>query len=57
MLKNKKKQKISKLKKEIEVKDFIIKELMVVITDNKVILPDVLLKNIHILYSGELNEN
>lgn len=44
-------EKITKLKKEIEVKDFLIKELMLVITKNKLKLPDHLLRNIILLYS------
>lgn len=57
MLKNSKKQKITRLKKEIEVKDFIIKELLKIATNNKIKLPETLVKNISILYAGENNGN
>ena len=48
-----KKQKVTRLKKEIEVKDFIIKELLVIVTKNKITLPENLIKNIDILFAGE----
>jgi hypothetical protein len=51
-----KKEKITKLKTEIKIKDFIIKELMTIITNNKIKLPEKLLKNIYYLYTGENNE-
>jgi len=43
---------ITKLKKEIEIKDFIIKELMQVITENKIKVPDTLLRSLILLYSS-----
>lgn len=51
--KKNKKEKILKLKKEIEIKDFIIKELLKIITENEVIVREDLLKNINFLYKGE----
>ena len=48
-----KKEIIKKLEMEIQVKDYVIKELMVLLTNNKIKLPDVLLKNINILFPGE----
>ena len=50
---NNHKMKVTRLKKEIEVKDFIIKELIVFITNSKIKLPDALVRNIKILYTGE----
>lgn len=51
--KYRKKARIELLKKEILVKNFIIKQLLVIITKNNLKLPDSLLKAIEILYGGE----
>lgn len=48
--------KITRLKKEIEVKDFIIKELIVIITKNKIKVPDTLMKNIKLLYATPIEK-
>jgi hypothetical protein len=51
-MKRNKSEKILKLKKEIEIKDFIVQELLKIITEAKVKVPEELLKNIYILYRG-----
>ena len=48
-----KKQKVTRLNKEIEVKNFIIKELLMIVSKNKIILPENLIKNIELLFAGE----
>ena len=50
--KDKKRQKITRLKKEIEVKDFIITELLKIVTANKIKLPENLIKNLQKLFGG-----
>jgi hypothetical protein len=52
MVKGKRKLSITRLKKEIEVKDFIIKELLRVVTENKIKLPEILAKSLILLYTG-----
>jgi len=47
------KNNITKLKKEIKVKDFIIRELFKVVTEAGVKIPDVLLRNLSLLYGVE----
>jgi len=53
-MKNKKikKMKTTRLQKEIEVKDLIIKQLLFAVTENKIKIPEKLLKNINFLYAG-----
>ena len=46
-----KKMRITRLKKEIEVKDYIIGQLLKVITEHKIKLPEILFKNIRLLYN------
>jgi len=57
-MKNKKhkQEKITKLKIEIKIKDFILKELITILTYNKIKIPKILLKNIQLLYGEEKNE-
>jgi hypothetical protein len=52
MQKNRKREKIRFLKKEIQIKDFIIQELLKIITQHKIKVPSPLLKNIIYLYQG-----
>jgi hypothetical protein len=53
-MKKTKKVNIKKLRMEIQIKDAIIKELLVEITKNKVKVPDKILNMINILYAGGL---
>ena len=48
-----KKERVIRLKKEIAVKDHIIHELVKVVSNHKIKLPENLLRNIIILYKGE----
>lgn len=50
-----KKARIQFLKKEIQVKNFIIKELLVVITNHKIKLPKNFMSKINELYGEEQN--
>lgn len=52
-MKRNKKVNITKLKKEIEVKDFIVQELLKIITKNNITVRENLMKIIHFLYKGE----
>ena len=45
----------SKLRLELKIKDAIIRELIVVISENKIKIPENLLKNIETIYNLNLN--
>lgn len=48
------KEKITKLRLKNEIKDFLIKELLVIITNNKIKVPESLIKKINILFAEEI---
>jgi len=41
----------SRLRTELKIKDLIIKELVVILSNNKIVLPEKLLENIKTLYN------
>ena len=53
----KKGSKITALNAEIKVQRFIIGQLIKIVTENKITLPENLLKNIRILYGGAIEQS